>query len=328
MSTPSIAVLRRGIHGLSIDRYAEALRDRLDGAGVDRATTPAEERELVAEAEIVTGYGIDEELLDAAGELRLFAGILAGTDHLPLDALADRGVAVTNAAGVHGPNVAEHVIGSMLAFAAGLHIGWRRQRRHEWRHYQATELADSVVTIVGLGAIGTAIVDRLEGFGVRTIGVRYTPENGGPTDEVIGFDPPAVHRALARTDYLVLACPLTETTRGLVDDEALATLPPEAVVVNIARGPVVETDALVGAIQREDIRGAALDVTDPEPLPADHPLWRFENVLITAHSAGHTPRYYDRVADILADNVRRIEETGAYADLRNQVVPPAASPDR
>jgi len=172
-----------------------------------------------------------------------------------------------------------------------------------------------------LGAIGQAVCERLEPFGVETIGVRYTPEKGGPADEVIGFEGKAFDDALSRTDYLVLACPLSETTRGLLDREAFVTIDPDAVVVNVARGPVIETDALVEALRSNWIRGAALDVTDPEPLPEDHPLWTFENVQLTPHNAGHTPQYYDRLADIVAENVRRIDAEGVDADLENQVLP-------
>jgi phosphoglycerate dehydrogenase-like enzyme len=268
---------------------------------------------------VVTGLDLRNELLDTASELELFQCLYAGTDHLPMDELAERGVAVTNASGVHGPPVAEWVLGMVLTFARCLHEGTRRQDRREWRHYQAYELAGSTVTVVGLGHIGQAIVQRLSGFDVDTIGVRYTPDKGGPTDEVVGFDDEAFHGALARTDYLVLACPLTGRTEGLVDDAALETLPPTAVLVNIARGPVVDTDALLDELRGEGIAGAALDVTDPEPLPEDHPLWTLDNVRITSHVAGHTPKYYERIADILAGNLAQIDDTGSYEDLENQV---------
>ncbi len=228
---------------------------------------------------------------------------------------------MTNASGVHGPNIGEHVVGAILHFTRRFHVGERRQRRREWRHYKATELQGSTVTVVGLGAIGQSVCTRLEPFGVDTIGVRYTPEKGGPTDEVIGFEDAAFDDALARTDYLVLACPLTETTRGLLDREAFITMKPESVLVNIARGPVVETDALVAALRSNRIRGASLDVTDPEPLPEEHPLWTFENVQITPHNAGHTPEYYDRLADIVAENRRRFDESGSDAALENVVLP-------
>jgi len=311
-----IVVLRRGTHGLPMDEYAAALRERLPDRDIALARTPKAERELVADAPVVTGVGIDEELLDAAESLELFACAYAGYGHLPMDALRERGVAVTNAAGIHAPSIAEQVLGYVLTFARDLHEGRRRQRNREYRHYQARELGGSTVTIVGLGAIGNAVVDRLEGFDVDTIGVRYTPEKGGPTDEVVGFDAEAVHDAFARTDYLVLATPLTDTTRGLVDEAAFATLPPESVLVNVARGGVVDTDALVDAVRKQSIRGAALDVTDPEPLPEDHPLWNFENVLLTPHNAGHTPEHWPRLADIVAENVSNPD---SGEELRNRV---------
>jgi len=141
----------------------------------------------------------------------------------------------------------------------------------------------STVAVVGLGAIGSAIVDRLEPFDVDTVGVRYSPEKGGPTDEVYGFD--AFHDAIADAEYVVLACPLTETTRGLVDAEALRTMRADAILINIARGPIVDTDALVSELRNNRIRGAALDVTDPEPLPEDHPLWG----AVTSRSPRTTP---------------------------------------
>ncbi|ELY54241.1 D-2-hydroxyacid dehydrogenase [Natronococcus jeotgali] len=314
-----LLVLRKGTHGTPIERYAQTLRERLPDRTVELARTPTAERELIEDARFVTGMTLEEELLEDADALEAFACAYAGTGHLPLDRLRERGVAVTNASGVHGPNMGEHVLGAILHFTRRFHVAERRQRRREWRHYRAHELQGSTVTIVGLGAIGRATAERLEPFDVETIGVRYTPEKGGPTDEVVGFEAEPFEDALARTDYLVLACPLTDLTRGLIDREAMITLDPEAVIVNVARGPVVDTDALVDALRSNWIRGASLDVTDPEPLPEDHPLWNFGNVQITPHNAGQTPRYYERLADIVAENVRRFDE-GAD-ELRNQVVP-------
>jgi phosphoglycerate dehydrogenase-like enzyme len=320
MTDPTVGVLRRAAHGMALSAYVEALRDRLPDHEVRHARTPEAERAVVADCEVVTGLSLDEDLLDRADAMRLFACLYAGVGHLPMAALRDRGVAVTNAAGVHGPNVSEHVVGAILQHVRRFDEARDRQARHEWRHFQAGELNGDTVTVVGMGAIGEAVVERLAGFGVETVGVRYSPEKGGPSDEVVGLDDEAgVDDALARTDHLVLACPLTDLTRDFVDAGALATLPPSALVVNVARGPVVDTEALVAALRNNDVGGAVLDVTDPEPLPADHPLWDLGNVLITPHNAGHTPAYYERLADVVAENVRRIAETGAYDDLRNQV---------
>ncbi|GAB3039928.1 NAD(P)-dependent oxidoreductase [Natronobiforma cellulositropha] len=320
--SPDVVVLREGTEGLSTEPYAALLAERLPEHTVERAHTPQAERDLVADARVVTGVRIDESVLERADALEVFACAFAGTDHLPMEALAERDVIVTNASGIHAPGIAEQTLGNVLVFTRRLHEGWRRARNREWRHFQSFELTGSTVTVVGLGSIGEQIVKRLEGFDVETIGVRYSPEKGGPTDEVISYDSEPLHEALARTDYLLLACPLTETTRGLIDEEAFTTLPPHAVVVNAARGPVLDTDALVSAIQFDGIRGAALDVTDPEPLPPEHPLWTFENVLITPHTGGHTPMHWQRLADIVARNVERLER-GADADLENVVYAPS-----
>ncbi|WP_255195530.1 D-2-hydroxyacid dehydrogenase [Halorarius litoreus] len=311
-----LLVLREGVHGQNATGYATRLRERLpDHEIVHARTREAEVREIV-DAEVVTGPRIDEDLLGHARRLDLFAGAYAGHSHLPLDALADRGVAVTNAVGVHAPNVAEHAVGSVLAFAREFREGYRREQNREWRPYAVGELQGSTVTVVGLGCIGSAIVERLAPFGVETVGVRANPEAGGPTDTVRG--PDGLPDALANTDYLVLACPLTDATRGLVDHDAFLTLPADAVLVNVARGAVVDTDALVSALRRNQIRGAALDVTDPEPLPPEHPLWGFENVQVTPHLAGATPKYYDRLTDIVAGNVTRL---AAGESLKNRVSP-------
>ncbi|WP_284008874.1 D-2-hydroxyacid dehydrogenase [Haloarcula pelagica] len=312
-----ILVLRHKIHGMVADRYAQSLRERLPDATVKLARTPAEERDLVTDATVVTGSSFTPDLFEHAEAAELFASTYAGYDHLPLSELRDRGIALTTASGVHGPNIAEYVLGAWLSMARGFLTARRQQRERVWQSFQADDFADSRVCVVGMGAIGTALLDRLDGFGVETVGVRHSPENGGPADEVYGYDD--LHTALAEARYVALACPLTERTRGLIDADVLRTLHTDVVLVNVARGPVIDTDALVGALRRNHVGGAVLDVTDPEPLPEDHPLWTFENVLITPHNAGHTPSYYDRLADIVAENVERAAETGSWDGLRNQI---------
>jgi phosphoglycerate dehydrogenase-like enzyme len=311
--TPDVVVLREGTEGLSMESYAERLRERLPEKRVALARTPKQERELVPQARVVTGITVDEALLSES--LEMFACTFAGIDHLPKTALEAQGVRVTNAGGIHAPGIAEQAIGNMLVFARRLHEGWRRKQRSEWRHFQSTEFTGSTVTVIGLGSIGQAVVQRLDGMEVDTIGVRYTPEKGGPTDEVVGFDEDAIHDALSRSEYVVVACPLNDLTRGLIGADEFATMPPEAVLVNTARGGIVDTDALVSALRSNKIRGAALDVTDPEPLPSEHPLWDLENCLITPHTGGHTPKHWDRLADIVARNVERLETGGKLENL-------------
>jgi Phosphoglycerate dehydrogenase and related dehydrogenases len=300
-----IAVLDQTIHGMSARDYRDVLDERLPSKTVRLVSSPTEYDELLPEARIISGFEIDAETVDRATNLEMFACTFAGTDHLPLDAFAANDVQVTNASGVHGPNAAEQVLAYVLSFARSLDRGWKQSQAGTWSHYQTDELYDSTVTVVGMGSIGGAILDRLAPFGVETIGVRNSPSKGGTADEVVGIE--QVPEILPRTDYLVLACPLTEQTAQLVDETALEQMPPDSVLVNIARGAVVDTDALLAALQTNELRGAALDVTDPEPLPDGHPLWSHDNCLITPHNAGHTPRYWDRMADIIADNIDRLD---------------------
>ena len=314
---PDILVLPPGVHGRPIEEYASALEAAVPGSRVGVARTAADRQAMLPEARIVSGGTFTEDDLASATALEWFACLYSGTNHLPLDAFENRDVVVTNASGVHGPNIAEYVVGSILAMVHRFECGQRRQRRHEWRAYRTHELAGDTVTIVGLGAIGQATVKRLAGFEVTTLGVRHSPKKDGPTDEVYGYDQDDFEAVLARTDHLVLACPLTETTAGLIGRDELRVLPQTATVTNIARGGVVDTDALVHALQRKHIQAATLDVTDPEPLPGEHPLWDLENVRITPHVAGDTPAYYTRRAELLAANLDHFEAGGA---LENTVV--------
>ena len=298
-----IVVLDHKIHGLSAADYADTLQSKLPEYEVQLARTPAEKTELLKKATVATGYNIDPKIVERTESLSLFVCTFAGTGHLPLDVLEDNNVEVQNASGVHGPNIAEQVLGYILTFVRRLDKAWQQKQRAEWNHYQAGELKGSTATVIGLGPIGQTIVNRLNGFDVTTIGVRYTPSKGGSADEIIGFDQSDLNEALVRTDHLIIACPLTETTEGLVDEDALHLLPTDATVTNIARGEVIETDALVDALQTNKLRGAALDVTDPEPLPSESPLWELQNCQITPHNAGHTPNYWDRCANIVSSAI-------------------------
>lgn len=317
--TEEIAVLRQRIQGLDAEQYAKTIEERLPEATVRVAKTPQDERQALRTATVASGLDVDPEVLADAESLELFACVFAGTEHLPLGALEEHGVAVTNASGVHAPNIAEHVLGGILMFARDFPTAWRRKERREWRAFETSELKGSTVSVLGLGAIGEAVLERLEPFEVDTIGLRHSPEKGGPADEIGGLDDEAVYDALSRSDYVVVATPLTGRTEEMIDAEALQTIPAHGVLVNIARGKIVETDALVHELQRNALRGAVLDVTDPEPLPADHVLWGMDNVFLTPHSAGFTPKYWERRADILAENVRRARETGAFEELTNQI---------
>jgi phosphoglycerate dehydrogenase-like enzyme len=312
-----ILILRKGGPGLSAADFRDAIQKHLPDRTIRLAHTPEEERDLITDATVVTGNEFDRDLLKHADHLRLYAHTSSGVGNLPIEAMDERSIALTNAAGLM-PCIAEQVLGYLLVLARQLHEGLRRQRKREWRHYQPTELTGHTITVVGLGSIGTQVLERLDVFGVETIGVRHTPEKGGPADHIVGYGD--LHAAFRQSDYVVLSCPLTDLTQGLVGSPEFDTLPNDAVLINVARGKVVDTDALVTALQRNLLGGAALDVTDPEPLPEDHPLWRFDNVILTPHNAGNSPAHWDRVAGLLAENLKRVDETGKYANLKNQII--------
>jgi D-2-hydroxyacid dehydrogenase (NADP+) len=232
----------------------------------------------------------------------------AGNDRIPLDALGERGVTLSRGT-VHGPAVAEHALALALALCRGLHTFRDRQRAHEWDRGLGVglgSLAGRTLTVVGLGTIGEAVVRRALAFDARVLGVTRRPDayDGRLDDDAIS-PPDELRTVLEETDVLVLACPLTEATRGLVGAAELEAMPETAVLVNVARGPVVDRAALVEALGVGEIAGAALDVFETEPLPADSPLWDLESALLTPHVAVHSRWYADRVADRFLESYDR-----------------------
>ena len=313
MAKTDILVLRRHIFGRDASEYADALRERMPDTEIVFPQTLSEERTHLQKAKVVTGPSLNEQDLSIADELELFAYTFAGTDYLDLELFEEYDVRVTNASGIPAANIAEYVIGAMIAGARDFPRAWRHQQQNTYRSFHTKDVAGSTIAVIGLGSIGKAIVQRLEGFEVNTIGVRYTPSKGGPTDEIHGFE--NVKDVAARSDFVILACPLTDQTEGLIDDEVLGVMKPESILVNVSRGAVVDTEALTKRLQRNHIGYAILDVTDPEPLPSDHPLWDLDNVFLTAHHAGDTPSYYDRLANLIKTNYESLPD----GELTNEV---------
>lgn len=218
----------------------------------------------------------------------------------------------TAAAGSYGPAVAEHALALMLAAARGLH---RHARATRWGGNDSRELAGSTVAIVGCGGIGRALIRLLEPFGCRIVAVTDRGEVPGAARIV----PRARYReALPEAGYVVVAAPATPETKGMFGAREFDIMRTDAWLMNVARGGLVVTDDLVAALRAGRIGGAALDVTDPEPLPDGHPLWELDNVLITPHCANPRPAYWRGLAERVADNVRRF---GEGAPLEGRVSP-------
>lgn len=246
--------------------------------------------------------------------LEVVQTLTAGYDNV-LPHLPD-GVTLCNAAGVHDASTAELAVGLAIAALRGLGDFARAMPDGAWLAGTRPALADRRVLLVGAGSVGAAIADRLAPFEVRLTRVagRARDDDGGHVHAV--HELPAL---LPDHDVVVLAVPLTDATRGMVDAEFLAAMPDGALLVNVARGPVVVTDALVAEVTSGRLR-AALDVTDPEPLPADHPLWRCPNVLVSPHVGGDTTAFPPRARRLLKAQLSR---WAAGEPLANVVAGPA-----
>lgn len=212
------------------------------------------------------------------------------------------GQVFANAASVHETATSELAVALALAAQRRLPDAVRAQDRGEWHGYVAPGLADARVTLLGFGGVGRAIAARLKPFEVD---VRAVASHGRLQDEVEVFPLGKLYEVLADTDILIASLPGGDATRHVIDDRALSALPDGALVVNVGRGPLIDTDALVDHVRRGRIR-AALDVTDPEPLPAGHPLWSLDGVLIAPHVGGATDAMRPRIARLVRRQIMRL----------------------
>lgn len=245
-----------------------------------------------------------ESVWGAASKLRWIQSASAGVDGLLFPALVESDVVVTNARGVFDEAIAEWAIGAMLAFATGLHRSIVDQGRRHWVHGRTTErLAGARLTVVGPGPIGRETGLRARALGMLVSMVGRTARPDETFGEVLG--PEGLHEAIARADFVLDALPLTERTRSMFDAKAFAAMKPGARFLNVGRGGTVDEPALVDALQRGAIAGAALDVFGTEPLSEDSPLWTLPGVIVSPHISGDVDGWEERVVAVFADNARR-----------------------
>jgi len=278
----------------------------------------------IGEADVLVVSGLwRDELLARAERLRFIQSASAGTDQYSRPLLRERGIRLASAQGVNERAVAEHAMALILALARRLPEARDNQARRHWRGMtgdfgrREQEIGGKTLLIIGLGRIGSRLARLARAFDMRVIGLRRNPGAGGDADEVHGIE--WLSALLPEADIVALTCPLTPETEGLIGAVALARMKPSAHLVNVARGRCVEEPALIAALQEGRIAGAALDCFSEEPLPESSPLWGFENVLITPHTAGETRRYEDNVIDLLLENLERL--WAGEGMLRNEIVP-------
>ena len=284
----------------------------LDGAVPDleivRARDEAEALALVADADVYYGRPTGA-LLGAAKRLRWIQAPSAGVEFVAaMPELVESDIVLTNTRGAHGPSIAEHVFGLLLAFTREIPACWDQQRARHWErgplYRSAREIMHSTMGIIGFGAIGRAIAQRAAAFEMNLIALDAQAVDGDPyVDEVLPSS--QLGTLLSGSDVVVIAAPLTPESHHLIDAAALRQMRPNAYLIAISRGGVVDEEALVEALQAGTIAGAALDVTEQEPLPPDSPLWDAPNLLITPHLAGASDPKERRVVEIFRDNIGR-----------------------
>jgi D-2-hydroxyacid dehydrogenase (NADP+) len=262
------------------------------------------------------------EFIARAPRLAFIQSISAGTDQYSRDALRAAGIRLASAKGVNSEAVAQHAMALILALARQLHLARDNQARRHWRgmisdlSQREDELVGKTLLIIGLGHIGSRLATLARAFGMQAIATKRDVSAGaGAADAVYPQD--RLLELLPKADVVALTCPLTPQTERLIGTQALAAMKPSAILVNVARGRVVDEPALAAALAGKRIAAAGIDCTVEEPLPAASPLWALENALITPHTAGETRRYEDNVIDLLLEN---LEHIWRGETLRNQVV--------
>lgn len=291
--------------------------------------------EAVAEARVYMGFGISPDILAAGPRLAWVHSGSAGVGSSLTPELRARDLVLTNTAGVHGPPMAEAVVGMILHFFRGFDFAVAAQARKEWgteAFYAADsplrEFAGSRVGILGLGGIGREVAWRCAALGAEVTGLGRT----GPDSATVEIPGPqgqrfpvvrrtgqgGFHELLAESDVVVVTAPDTPRTRGMMDDAAFRAMRPGSVFINVARGKVADQEALVRALSSGHLRGAGLDVFAREPLPEASPLWEMENVLVTPHVSPVTRRFWDRQADLVCHNLACFA-AGRVEEMRNVV---------
>lgn len=293
-----------------------------DGDGNESPS--AEVMQAIRDADAYVGFGMPRSLFVAASRLQWIHSAAAGVGSLLFPELRASDVVLTNSAGVHAVPMAEHVLGGILYLLRQLDVAVAQQRERTWNRdpfvggeSRVRELGECRALIIGAGGIGTEIARRLSALGTRCTGIRRRPEQGAPEGFGAVFGVEALDARLPEADILIIAAPATGATRALVTAERLDHLPQGAIVVNVARGSLLDERALAERLRGGRLSGAVLDVFEREPLPSDSDLWSAPRLLLTPHVSATSPReYWRRQLELFTDNWARFS---AGRPMRNVV---------
>lgn len=263
------------------------------------------EASFEAEAIFAMPYFFKEQRLKDYPHLKWIQNLAAGYDKVEFPYIRQRGIVFCNARDVYSTQIAEDVFAKILDFNRHLHTYHLQMATGDWgRHKVHHEIAGATAGIIGTGSIASTVAKRMKAFEATVLGYRRKNEPA-PFFDAIYTGRQGLLKMLSQSDYVIVTAALNHETRHLLDDEAFAHMKSNAFVVNIARGELIDQDALVRALESKRIAGAGLDVTTPEPLPPNHPLWRFKQVLITPHASSESPYVHERLDDLVHENLRR-----------------------
>lgn len=240
--------------------------------------------------------------LSKAKNLKWIQATSAGVDYYMFDEFIDSDIKLTNVRGMHGQTISEHVLMMMLAISRNLPTALSNQAKTVWNRYSADLIYDKKLVIVGLGGIGKKLAELASKIGVEVIGVDIKDPNLSYVEKVYHSD--KIKDALSKGDFVVIATPLTEETYHMISNEEFNSMKKTATFINIARGKVVDQDALYKALKENVIANGAIDVFEEEPLEETSPLWDLDNIIITPHVAGTMPEYMDNASDIFVENLK------------------------
>lgn len=254
---------------------------------------------------LLTSGRVSTEWLEQAPGLRWVHCLSAGVDRLPLDYFKNRDIVLTNSSGVHSVHMSEYAMSMMLQWVRRSAAFYRMQQNKQWRGAPLTDQLDGqTVGIIGTGQIGKAIAPKAKVFGMRTLGYNRSGDSLEGFDDIYSGEE-GLNKLLRESDFVISILPGTDKTRHLIDLSKLKLMKPTAFLINIGRGYVIKEADLIHALSNGIIAGAGLDVFEQEPLPEDSPLWTLENVYMTPHIAGNSPKYVEKAAVIFNDNLQR-----------------------
>jgi phosphoglycerate dehydrogenase-like enzyme len=291
--------------------FSERLRTEFPDLQVVQLASYEPLEHEIADADIALCRELRPSQVRAAKKLRWIHSAAAAVHALMIPEILDSDIIITNASAVHGPVVAEHAMAMIMAIARRVDLAVKAQTRHQWKQEEIwistpppRDIAGSTLLVVGLGQIGTPLVRHAKALGMRVLAVREHPERGtGGADAVYATSD--LNRILPEADFVMLCAPVTPATQRAFGREQFAAMNPNAYILNVGRGALIDEPALIDALREHRIGGAALDVTTVEPLPADSPLWDLDNCMITPHTAGISPKLWERQCIYFTGNLRR-----------------------